>query len=102
MKCLTLSALLLLACQADPPARPLKELDPKDPRSVLEHAAYKTRSQKSYETRFKARLTTSGATGSFSCGVEKSSLAIFACPDRSRIRAIEIANPVSVPKLIVA
>ncbi|HZE96213.1 MAG TPA: hypothetical protein VE981_04230 [Planctomycetota bacterium] len=61
MKSLTLTALVLAACQADPPARPGKDLDPKDPKSVLEHAAYNTRTQKSYETRFKAQLTTSGA-----------------------------------------
>jgi hypothetical protein len=61
MKSLTLFLALLLACQGEPPAKPAKSLDPKDPRSVLEHAAYLTRTQKSYETKFKARLTTSGA-----------------------------------------
>ena len=62
MKSLTLISLLLMACQGtQPPARPAKDLNPQDPRSVLEHAAYNTRSQKSYETKFKARLTTSGA-----------------------------------------
>jgi hypothetical protein len=61
MKSLTLSSLILLACQGGPPARPSKDLDPKDPRSVLEHAAFNTRTQKSYETTFKARLTTTGA-----------------------------------------
>lgn len=61
MKSLTLSSLLLLLSQAEPPIKPAKPLDPKDPRSVLEHAAYTTRTQKSYETTFKARLTTSGA-----------------------------------------
>jgi hypothetical protein len=60
MKSLTLF-LLLLACQGEPPVKPAKDLDPKDPRSVLEYAAYNTRRQKSYETTFKARLTTSGA-----------------------------------------
>jgi len=59
MKSLSLIT-LLLACQGVPPARPAKELDPKDGRSVLEYAAYNTRTQKSYETRFKARLTTTG------------------------------------------
>jgi hypothetical protein len=61
MKSLTLFSLLLMACQGEPPAKPPKDLDPKDPRSVLEHAAFNTRTQKSYETKFKARLTTSGA-----------------------------------------
>ncbi|MBI3856475.1 MAG: hypothetical protein HY293_12380 [Planctomycetes bacterium] len=61
MKSLTLLSLLLMACQGNPPAKPSKELDPKDARSVLEHAAFNTRTQKSYETKFKARLTTTGA-----------------------------------------
>jgi hypothetical protein len=61
MKSLSLYTLLLLACQAPPPAKPAKELDSKDARSVLEYAAYNTRTQKSYETKFKARLTTTGA-----------------------------------------
>lgn len=61
MKSLTLFTVVLMACQGEPPARPSKALDPKDPRSLLEHAAYNTRTAKSFETRFKARLTTSGA-----------------------------------------
>lgn len=61
MKSLTLFSLLLMACQGNPPAKPPKALDPKDAASVLEHAAYNTRTQGSYETKFKARLTTSGA-----------------------------------------
>src|SRR4029077_5871698 len=61
MKSLTLAGLVLLACQADGPAKPAKALDPKDPRSVLDHAVYNTRTQKCYETKFKARLTTTGA-----------------------------------------
>jgi hypothetical protein len=61
MKPIPLISLLLLACQGEPPVKPSKDLDPKDPRSVVEYAAFKTRTQKSYETRFKARLTTSGA-----------------------------------------
>jgi hypothetical protein len=61
MKSLTFLSLLLIACQGNPPAKPAKALDPQDPKSTLEHAAYNTRTQKSYETRFKARLTTSGA-----------------------------------------
>jgi hypothetical protein len=51
MKCLILS--LLAACQGGPAVKPL---DPQDPKSVVEHAARNTRSQKSYETKFKARL----------------------------------------------
>jgi hypothetical protein len=61
MKSLNLCVLLLLACQGEPPAKPTRDLDPRDPRSVLEYAAFNTRTQKSYETKFKARLTTSGA-----------------------------------------
>jgi len=56
MKSLILSSLMLVACQAEPPAKPSKDLDPKDPRSVVEHASYNTRTQQSYETTFKARL----------------------------------------------
>lgn len=61
MKSLLLLSLLLMACQGTPPAKPAQELDPKDPRSVVEHAAYATRTLGSYETKFKARLTTTGA-----------------------------------------
>ena len=61
MKSLTLLTVALMACQGTPPAKPSKDLDAKDPRSLLEYAAYNTRTQKSYETRFKARLTTTGA-----------------------------------------
>jgi hypothetical protein len=61
MKSLTLAATLLMACQGNPPAKPAKALDPQDARSVLEYAAFNTRTQKSYETRFKAKLTTTGA-----------------------------------------
>lgn len=61
MKSFTLLSLLLMACQGNPPVKPTKAFDPKDAGSVLEHAAYNTRTQKSYETKFKARLTTTGA-----------------------------------------
>jgi len=61
MKSLNLCVLLVLACQGEPPAKPARDLDPRDPRSVLEYAAFNTRTQRSYETKFKARLTTSGA-----------------------------------------
>ena len=61
MKSVILYSLLLLAAQTERPVKPSKELDSKDPASVLEHAAYNTRTQKSYETTFKATLTTSGA-----------------------------------------
>lgn len=60
MKVLPLLGYLLLARQGDAPVKPQKGLDPSDPRSVLEHAAFNTRSQKSYETTFKAHLTTTG------------------------------------------
>jgi hypothetical protein len=56
MKSLALLAAILAARQGLP-EKPSKDLDPKDPRSVVEHAAFNTRTQKSYETRFKARLT---------------------------------------------
>jgi hypothetical protein len=53
MKLVVLSLASLIACQGDPAPKPL---DPQDPRSVLDHAARNTRGQKSYETKFKARL----------------------------------------------
>jgi hypothetical protein len=56
MKSMTLYALILAACQGTPD-KPARDLDPKDPKSVAEHAAFNTRTQKSYETRFKAKLT---------------------------------------------
>lgn len=56
MKCVFLSLYALVACQADPAGASRQALDPNDPKSVVEHAARKTRSQKSYETKFKARL----------------------------------------------
>jgi|SRR6185295_10354727 len=61
MKSLTLFSLFLMACQGEPPAKPSTDVDPKDPKSILEHAAYNTRTQGSYETKFGATLTTSGA-----------------------------------------
>lgn len=54
-------ATLLLAFQGSGPARPAKELDPGDPASVVEHAAYATRTQKNYETAFKLRMQAAGA-----------------------------------------
>ena len=54
-------SLALAACQVPPPAKPDKSLDPKDPGSVVQHAVFNTRSQKSYETRFKATLTAPGS-----------------------------------------
>lgn len=56
MVTLTLAALVLSSCQGSGPAKPAKDFDPKDPRSVAEYAAFTTRTQKSYETTFKARL----------------------------------------------
>src|SRR5579859_6610181 len=61
MTSLNLCVLLVLACQGEPPAKPARDLGPRDPRSVLEYAAFNTRTQRSYETKFKARLTTYGA-----------------------------------------
>jgi hypothetical protein len=55
MKCVTAAAIVLAACrQAD---QAPQAFDPKDPKSVVEHAARNTRALKSYRTRFKARLT---------------------------------------------
>jgi len=53
--------LMLAACQVQPPTKPDKSLDPKDPGSVVKHAVFNTRSQKSYETTFKATLTAPNA-----------------------------------------
>lgn len=55
MKSFVIPALVLAACQGAP-EKPAKELDPKDPKSVAQYAAFNTRTQKSYETKFKARL----------------------------------------------
>src|ERR1041384_310692 len=57
MKPITVLVLGFAACQGAPPAKPTKDLDPKDPQSVVEYAAHNTRTQKSYETKFKIRLT---------------------------------------------
>jgi hypothetical protein len=57
MKTLCLAAAVLVACQAPPEApEPAKALDPGDPRSVVEHAAFRTKAQKSYEAAWTARL----------------------------------------------
>jgi outer membrane lipoprotein-sorting protein len=48
MKCFTLFAAVLAACQAD---------GSKDPKALVEQAASRTRGQKSYQTRFTAVLT---------------------------------------------
>jgi len=63
MKSIAILSLALIACQGGPcpPTKPSKDLDAKDARSLLEYAAYNTRTQKCYETHFKARLTTTGA-----------------------------------------
>ncbi len=54
MKCFTAAALVLAACQQGEKSAPA--FDPNDPKSVAEHAVASTRSQKSYHTKFKARL----------------------------------------------
>ena len=47
MKSLTLlSSWCSRLCQAEGPVKPAKALDPKDPRSFLDHAVYNTRTQK--------------------------------------------------------
>src|SRR5262245_27795030 len=59
---LLLLAVLAPALQADPPVKPPKPLVPADPRSVVDHAIFHTRTQKCYETVYTARLvTTAGA-----------------------------------------
>jgi hypothetical protein len=52
---------LWAALQSAPPAKPEKPLDPKDARSVAEHAVYNTRSQGDYQTRFTTRLDFPGS-----------------------------------------
>jgi len=52
MTCLLLS----LALQIAPPEKPAGELNAQDPKSLLEHVAYATRTSKSYEAGWKARL----------------------------------------------
>jgi hypothetical protein len=51
MKTSALLAVILAACQIEPPHKPL---DPGDAKSLAEHAIYNTRTQKSYRTRFSA------------------------------------------------
>jgi len=57
MKSMSFGTLILFPGQGTGPAKPARDLDPKDPKSVAEYAAYITRTQKSYETTFKAKLT---------------------------------------------
>jgi hypothetical protein len=57
MMWLPIFALLLAACQGGAPVKPAGEFDPKDPKSVAAYAAWTTRTQKSYETTFKAKLS---------------------------------------------
>lgn len=52
-----MTALLLwTALQVAPPEKPAKDYDPKNPASVVEHVAWNTRTQKSYEAAWKGRL----------------------------------------------
>lgn len=44
------------ALQVGPPEKPATDYDPKNARSVVEHIAYATRTQKSYEATWKGRL----------------------------------------------
>ena len=57
MKYLSLMT-LAVALQANPPVRPVGELDPRDPKSIVDHAIFNTRTQKCYETAYTARLAT--------------------------------------------
>jgi hypothetical protein len=61
MKIFALAALVLTALQAQTLAPPARPLDDKNPQSVAEHAAYNTRTQKSYETKFTAQLIVPGS-----------------------------------------
>jgi hypothetical protein len=45
-----------MALQVAPPAKPAGEFNAQDPKSVVEHVTYTTRTQKSYEASWKARL----------------------------------------------
>ena len=55
----------VLAVAIDPPVKPVGEFDPRDPKSILDHAIFNTRTQKCYETAYTARLaTTAGAIDS--------------------------------------
>jgi hypothetical protein len=57
MKSLWVAVTVLAACQAAPaPAPQERPLDPKDPKSVIEHAVARTRGRKSYEVGWTARL----------------------------------------------
>jgi hypothetical protein len=52
----------VLAVAIDPPVKPVAEFDPRDPKSIVDHAIFNTRTQKCYETIYTARLaTTAGA-----------------------------------------
>lgn len=57
MKTLALALLAAAAaCQVAPAEKPARALDPQDPKSLAEHAAYNTRTQSSYRTKFSARI----------------------------------------------
>jgi hypothetical protein len=47
---------VLSSCQIAPQEKPAGDYDPKNPRSIIEHIAYATRSQASYEASWKGRL----------------------------------------------
>src|SRR6187431_1380670 len=49
--------LLFLVPQIAPPVKPAADFDPASAKSVVEHVAYNTRTSKSYEAAWKARLT---------------------------------------------
>lgn len=51
-----MSALLLFLASQAAPQKPAGDFDPQDARSVLEHVTYATRTSKSYEASWKARL----------------------------------------------
>jgi hypothetical protein len=53
----TLAITLALAFQVAGPVKPAGPLDPKEARSVAEHAIYATRTQERYETTFKVHAT---------------------------------------------
>ena len=58
MKLMSSLAVLAMALQGNPPVKPVGELDPRDPKSVVDHAIFNTRTQKCYETAYTAQLAT--------------------------------------------
>jgi hypothetical protein len=58
MKWMSSFAILSMALQGNPPVKPVAQFDPRDPKSIVDHAIFNTRTQKCYETAYTAQLTT--------------------------------------------